>query len=330
MSRREFVFLSLALGLLAVPPCRAQSGDPDKLIRRTVVPSATDSRINTFTGGEYLHEVFYNPSAKDQGLLLVFLPGTGGTGANARNLCQLAANEGYHVLLLMYPDDVSMSAFHARTDRDAFRKARESVISGKAPYVRLNIGVPNSIENRLHALLAYADDRFPQENWGQFFLEKQGGPVDYSKLMLAGQSQGGGHAALMAYEHEVARVLMFGSPKDFNVHFNEPAKWYSSPSATPIDRFFSFVHSMDEGHGCTYPQQLQNYRAMTLMPKYAVVNVDNATAPYQHSHLLTSKRPEPSPHTSVIGDRAFTNVWQYMLEEPLRPDQGRATGEKSP
>src|SRR3954466_13197701 len=81
-------------------------------------------------------------------------------------------------------------------------------------------------------------------------------------------SQGGGHAALLAMQHEVARVLMFGSPKDFNVHFNQPARWFSGPNATPLDRYFSFVHSADEGHGCTYPQQLENYRAMKLMPRY--------------------------------------------------------------
>ena len=67
---------------------------------------------------------------------------------------------------------------------------------------------------------------------------------------MAGQSQGGGHAALLAMQRRVRRrVLMFGSPKDFNIHFGQPARWYSGPNATPLGRFFSFAHGADEGHG---------------------------------------------------------------------------------
>ena len=118
-------------------------------------------------------------------------------------------------------------------------------------------------------------------------------------------------------QHEVARVLMFGAPKDFNVYFNKPAKWFSAPSATPLNRFFSFVHSLDEGHGCTYAQQLENYRAMKLLPQYPVVNVDDNPPPFQHSRLLTSKIPTDNPHGCVVTNEGFISVWKYLLEEPV-------------
>jgi pimeloyl-ACP methyl ester carboxylesterase len=47
--------------------------------------------------------------------------------------------------------------------------------------------------------------------------------MDFGRMILAGHSQGGGHAAFIAMRHEVARVLMFGSPKDFSTRFNQPA-----------------------------------------------------------------------------------------------------------
>jgi pimeloyl-ACP methyl ester carboxylesterase len=216
-----------------------------KLVVRSVLPSATDSRIDKFSGDGWEHWVYFDPAATERHLLVVFLPGTGGKGNGAKAFCTLAAGEGFHVVSLAYPSDVSMSVFHASVDPDAFLKARENIIYGKLPFGKLDTGVPNSIENRLRQLLRYLAAKFPQEHWKQFLQTT--GDLRYSKLVLAGQSQGGGHAALIAMQHEVARVLMFGAPKDFNVHFNKPAKWFSGPNATPLDRFFSFVHSLDEG-----------------------------------------------------------------------------------
>jgi pimeloyl-ACP methyl ester carboxylesterase len=184
--------------------------------------------------------------------LLVFLPGTGGKASGTEKFNKLAANEGFHVVCLQYPDNFSISHYHESADPDAFAKARENIISGAAPIGKLHVNQPNSIENRLVKLLKYLSADSPSEHWGQFLSEKES--VDWENLILAGSSQGGGHAAFMAMKHKVAGVLTFGAPKDFNVHFNQPAKWYSGPSETALNRFFSFVHSADEGHGCSYAQ----------------------------------------------------------------------------
>lgn len=289
--------------------------DP-KLTVRSVVPADTDKRIDKFSGGEWQHWVYLNPNVPDKKLLLVFLPGTGGKPSGGHPVCTLAANEGFRAIMLAYPDTLSISHFHGSADPDAFQKARENILYGTTPFEGLDTGVPNSIQNRLHFLLHYLVDHFPQENWQQFF-HKGGRNFDYGRMIFAGSSQGGGHAALIAYEHPVARVLMFGAPKDFNVHFNQPAKWYGNTSATPLDRFFSFVHSKDEGHGCTYAQQLENYRAMKLTPRYPIVNVDTAAPPYNHSRLLTSERPSNFPHGAPSKNKVYRDTWKYLLEEPV-------------
>jgi hypothetical protein len=315
---RYSVLYPCLIALFVVQPgwAHAADGSRPKLVVREVVPSITDKRINQFSGGGWEHCVYYSPSVAPRHQLVVFLPGTGGTGHGARAFCTLAAQQGFHVVSIAYPSTISISVVRDSSDPDAFLKARENVIFGKAPFDKLRVDEPNSIHNRVRKLLRYLATTYPKEHWDQYRTGK--GSLEWGKLVLAGQSQGGGHAALMGMQHEVARVLMFGSPKDFNTHFQEPAKWYSGPNATPLNRFFSFVHSADEGHGCTYRQQLENYRALKLLPQYKVIDVDKAPAPYRHSRLLTASRPEKEPHTAVIGNPDYRDVWKYMLEGPVR------------
>jgi thiol-disulfide isomerase/thioredoxin len=285
---------------------------------RTVLPSDTDSRITAFSGKGWMHCVYYNPDAPRKNQLLVFMPGTGGKGPAPRFFADCAADLGFDVVSLAYPSTISMSTLHDSDDPDAFTKARTDVIYGTAPYKTLNITPENSIDNRLVKLLEYLARQYPQENWKQYLDGK--GSVVWSKLILAGQSQGGGHAPFIAKQHVVSRVVMFGAPKDFNIHFNQSAKWFSDPSATPIDRYFSFVHMADGENGCTYPQQLENYKAMGLMPKYAVVNVDDTPYPYEHTRLLTSNLASPHAHGAPVGNPIYTQAWKYLLTEPTASD----------
>jgi hypothetical protein len=295
---------------------RAADASASKLVVRKVVPSATDRRIDRFSGDGWLHCVYYNPAAKERHRLVVFLPGTNGKGPGTEAFCGLAANAGFHVVSLAYPSTTSMSVFRGSSDPNAFLKARNNVVYGKVPFKTLRVNEPNSIHNRLVKLLQHLAAKHPKEYWSQYL--GKGGALQWGKLVLAGQSQGGGHAGLLGMQHEVARVLMFGSPKDFNTHFKQPAKWYSGKRATPLNRFFSFVHSADEGHGCTYAQQLENYRAMKLLPRYKVIDVDKTSPPYRHSRLLTSSRQADNPHVAVIRNKAYAAVWKYLLEEATK------------
>ena len=316
MKRKVWNFYR-ALSLLAlVLLAQGEETNGTKLVVHEVLPSATDKSIDTFSGDGWLHWAYCNSAVPPRHQLIVFLAGTGGTGKGHKAFNQLAANEGYHLVSLAYPSAVSISHFHNSPDPDAFLKARENIIYGKMPFAGLDINPANSIYNRLVKLLHYLVETYPRENWSQFVTTSGG--LEWGQLVLAGQSQGGGHACLIALQHPVARVLMFGSPKDFNIHFNKPAAWFANPNATPLNRYFSFVHGADSNHGCSYPQQLENYRALKLIPQYPVINVDEIPAPFEHSRLLTSQRPQANPHGSVIGDTAYQGVWKYLLEEPVQ------------
>ena len=122
----------------------------------------------------------------------------------------------------------------------------------------ITISTADSIENRLqNARLSEA--RRPREQWGQFL--NQDGTIRWEAIAVAGQSQGGGHAALIAIKHRVARAICTGAPKDFSKRLNAPAAWYGDESATPKACFFTFNHRQDI-KGCTPEQLLQTLAAL--------------------------------------------------------------------
>lgn len=305
-------------------PARAESeiieqdneANPPELIVHRIIPSDTDNKITTFTTGGYQHWSWYNSAAKDKHQLVVFLPGTGGKGKGSGKFNKAAAKWGYHVISMAYPDSISMSWFHGSADPDAFERARYNIITGKLPYQGVKIDRPNSIENRLLAVLRFLAKNYPDEKWEQFL--DQSGNIAWERSILTGQSQGGGHACFMAIKlHRVARVLCFGSPKDFNIRYAKPGKWLSYDSMTAKERFFCFNHCKDDRNGCTYAHQLLNYRALGLSPKYGVVDVGKAQPPFEHTHLLTTSIQTGDPHNQPLHDGRNRPVWKYMLFESV-------------
>jgi dienelactone hydrolase len=289
----------------------------------SVLPRATDPQIDTFNDE---HTIYINPAVAPRKELLVFLPGTNGKTKNTKLFCTRAAELGYQVICLMYPDNLSATACWSDSDKESFTKFRLELIEGgeKSPYLEINRA--NSIENRLIKLLVYLRTQRPREGWEQFLSPKD--ELAWERLALAGQSQGGGHAALMAREHTVARVIMFSSPKDYSRRYNQPAAWYTTPN-TPLSRYFTFQHIQDK-QGCNYQQQLEILKKLGLTKLGEPVSVDTEKPPYAHSHILTTNYPgTPVPstqaHTSVVGDGGtpkneqkqplFEPVWTYMLTE---------------
>ena len=159
-----------------------------------------------------------------------------------------------------------MSAFAPAADPETFRKARENVLYGKAPIEKLDVNEPNSILNRLVELVRFLAAKHPKEGWDEY-LDGDASLL-WGKLVLAGQSQGGGHASLLAMRHEVARVLMFGSPKDFSVHFGKPAAWYSGPEPRPSTASSASCIAPTRAWACTYPAvgELSGPGAVAALP----------------------------------------------------------------
>ncbi|HEX9707917.1 MAG TPA: hypothetical protein VGA24_09805 [Steroidobacteraceae bacterium] len=307
--------MAAAVGLCVLVPA---AGGPHTYAVR---PQETDPAIQQFNQP---HRIFLDSEARPRGQLLVFLPGTGATTDDQEEFGRTAASLGYHVAYLMYPNDVAAAVCQDDDDENTFEKFRREIIGGDDLDGRVVVDRVNSIEHRLARLIRWLAANRAAEGWGQF-LEDEG--VVWPRIVLAGHSQGGGHAQLLAKDHSVARVVVMGSPKDYNHRHGRPAAWYGG-GATPAGRMFAFVHEQDT-QACSYAQQLENLRASGLT---TVADTDTLAPPYDYAHVLTTNQPgEPInsglAHLGLVfdftlprgsdGRPLYQPVWTHMLTAPV-------------
>ena len=301
-----------------------------------VWPSATGPGIEDYGIPHWVYiekgiVVSRDPSLPaDRHELLLWLPGTAprlpppdqpGAVRNwaSHKLCLLAASLGYHVISLDYSNAQSASCCNGDADPSAFETFRSAIITGGTT-ARITVTRADSIENRLIQLLRMLAREAPDEGWDAFL--NADGTICWQKIAVAGQSQGGGHSALIGIHHRVERVLCFSAPKDFSTTLNAPAAWYSEPSLTPKNRFFAFNDDQDR-QGCTPEQQVANLRALGLDLLEPAVSVDGTSPPYGHSHILMTDSPgmpvdSRTAHGETISPNnsgVFGPVWRYMLTE---------------
>jgi hypothetical protein len=281
-----------------------------------VKPETTDSQIDNWLEPHY---VYLNPSVPAKNQLFVFFSGSFGNPSRQRLITQQAAKLGFHAINLRYPNDWTVGGLCRRSnDKDCFEKVRLEIVDGENRSDLVNISPANSIENRLVKLLIYLDKEYPDEGWSQYL---DGNLPKWESIVVAGHSQGGGHAAIIAKEHKVARVVMLAAPTDFDRQTNAPGAWISKPHATPSDRYYGFVHLKDS----LLPTVEKSWELLGMPGE--VVNVDKEKTPYNNSHKLTSDATPATQgkyHGSVAtdgntpkmfdGEPAFKDVWQYLLE----------------
>lgn len=290
------------------------SAAPAGFMERQMTASATQAGIADRFGPH----VAVAPLGAATGRLFVHLPGTGGKPPSTLLILRQAGSQGVHAVGLAYPNLPTVDSLcSASSDIDCYAKVRLEIIDGtdRTPLVAINR--TNSIENRLVAVLAALAAQFPAEGWGQFLAA---GAPRWDRIAISGHSQGGGHAAMMARDRTMARVCMFGSPKDTSSFFNAPAAWQSDPHVTPADRYYGFNHQQD-----SQAITLRNWAALGLGALGAPVSVDGAAPPYGGSHQLTTNAVPSSAgeyHGSVVVDRntplaadgtpLFAPVWSRM------------------
>jgi pimeloyl-ACP methyl ester carboxylesterase len=315
----------LQLGLVVAVFVFAAGNLAAEVTRVKIIPRDTDPAI----GAEFNQP---NTAYVDRGIvvegdprlpavrreLLVFLPGTSGSGdRGGEGLCELAARLGYHAVSLTYPTAVAAAQVCANDpDPTAFESFRWALIEGgRSPHI--TVSRTESIEHRLIRLLQRLQALRPREAWGQFL--QADGTLRWESIAVSGHSQGGGHAALIALRHRVARVICTGAPKDYSRALDAPAAWYTRESATPKSRFFTFNHVADR-QGCNWPQQLRNLAALGLTALGAPVDVSKSSPPYGASRVLFTTFPATNDsreaHSSVIASKDASRlepVWRYLL-----------------
>jgi hypothetical protein len=253
------------------------------------------------------------------------LPGTTGLPTFYREIVRTGAQRGYHAIGLTYPNAVTVASFCVGSaDPDCVGKARAEIITGTDTSPVVTISAANSISGRLADLLRHLHALHPAEGWNQFLA---GGAPDWSRISLAGHSQGAGHAAYAAKLFSLNRVAMFAGPGDTAASGVGPAPWMSLPNVTPADRLYGFTHVNDELVPVNF--LLTAWTALGLGAFGPAVSVDGASAPYGGTRRLTSALtpvanaavPEPAHSAPVVdavtprdgsGVPLYRPVWIHM------------------
>jgi hypothetical protein len=165
--------------------------------------------------------------------------------------------------------------------------------------------------------------QFPAENWGQYL--SSGTMVNWQKVVTAGHSQGGGHAAFASKYFKVNRVIML-SWTDW-MWPGRNADWVTMPGPTPDSAYFGFIHTGDAAIFYGIPKTWENLGLTNYGP---ITSIDTTFAPYNSTHALVTSMPiDTTPtqanfHNSTSVDWAtpvntntglpvFLPVWRYLL-----------------
>lgn len=261
------------------------------------------------------------PGSTVQHKLFVFLPGTFGVPSQYELIVKAGAGRGFHTIGLDYPNSVAVGAVcQTSTDVNCFYDVRRAIITGAPVSPDITVSVPNSIETRLTEAIAYLHKNYSTEGWDEYLV---GGVVlDWSKVVIGGHSQGGGHAGVMTKLHAMHRACYFSSPPDYS---GGPANWMTIPSKTPATPQFGFAGLSDPS--VPYNELSANFTALGLAGP--AVSVDSNASPYGGSHVLTTDHaPNPSsePGTPLhgltvrdaftprdsFGKPLFDAAWNYL------------------
>jgi hypothetical protein len=321
-----FLVLVLAWTVFMLPAniLRIQ-GQPLTPTRYIIAPALTDAKATATNDSHY---VFVNRSVPAQNKLFVFIGGTGSNPRNIQLICNAAANAGLHVINIAYPNSLSIvQACSNSNDTSCFRRFREEAIYGTPVSSDIMIDTANSIVNRLIKLLMYISRTNPTESWGQFL---EGNQLKWTEIIVAGHSQGAGHAVFLAYTQQVYRCIAFSGPNDYSGLLNQPAAWFANSKKTPISAFYAFLHLQDETPFSSQVRgitgQIFNLQRIGILSD--TVQVDNTRPPYRNARLLYSAiQPRVGlgiarNHNSTVVDAntplmnglpTFAETWNYLL-----------------
>jgi pimeloyl-ACP methyl ester carboxylesterase len=193
------------------------------------------------------------PSGSARSTLVVLLNGSGSTPAEltfdpAQNLFVAAAASGNHVLAIAYRSDVAVVTM-CGSRPECYGGSRSTLVNGVfAPdadssltNIREDEGIIARIDQAIRALVVAR----PNGGWGSFIATATAPAasdrIAWPRVIASGHSQGGGHAAYMAKQFPLMRVVQFSSTCDAAA--GVPAPWTAAGSgwaASPATIFFGF------------------------------------------------------------------------------------------
>jgi pimeloyl-ACP methyl ester carboxylesterase len=314
------VFSAWLVILMAAFGCsKTNDATPDDSFHTyKILPQDTDQAIEETNKP---HFVFLDKSKILKDKLVIFIGGTDSAPSQYQLFSKAAASLGYHVVDLRYSNSVSTLICKDDDDGDCFTKFHEEIIFGGDQSSLVQVDAGNSIVNRLIKLLQYLQRNYPDDGWNQFYT---GESLSYSKFVLAGHSQGGGHAAYLAYKYSVDRVIFYSAPNDYSIKYDLPAGWCSADFATASDKFYGLMHKRDN----VVPpfEQYAIWEAMNMLSASDTSSADKSTyGNYRALYTNYEADPDASSHSlhnvpvmdgalpAGIEGAHLKEVWNYLL-----------------
>lgn len=256
------------------------------------------------------HIAVYDPQATPRHQLYLFLAGTGRSAESSLLMDRVFAGWGYHAISLDYEDNVIAVTCAHSSNSACFDNYRRAIVTGAPVSAKVRVDAANSILNRLARLLSYLVEFDPEGGWNQFVTD---GQPAWSLIIVAGHSQGAGHAAYIGKLFTVNRVLMFSGPQDYLDNLNEPAPWQAREGATPPSRFFAFLNLQDPFN---VHHQIANCMELMSMREPNTLMVEPGEGIHGDHHILINNYPTRQHHGSTLFPQ-FENVWKYMATIPV-------------
>jgi predicted esterase len=228
----------------SVAPATAKPALPESAVSVPVVhqikPSVTHAAIARLDDPHY---VAFDPAHdRADAPLVLFMAGTGGKPRDMFIFPQLL-RAGMRVVSISYNTREAIQQVCPRhPDPDCAAKVRAKRLYGTNTIDVIDDEPVDAIVPRLVWLLEYLQRVYPSEGWNRYL---DNGRMNWSRVIVTGQSQGAGMAAYIAQEHRVARAVLFSSPWD---SYGAPpvlAPWLSRPSATPPALWFGGYHGKE-------------------------------------------------------------------------------------
>lgn len=253
------------------------------------------------------HIALYDSVAEQRRELVLMLEGTGAPALSCRKFDSSLARMGYHAISLDYPNEVITTVCSDSPDSACFDGFRQEIVFGTPVSDKVKVDTANSIVNRFVVFLRWLVENDPQGGWGEYL---QDGQPRWERIVVAGHSQGAGHAAYLGKLFPLAGVLMLSGPQDYLQKLNRPAPWQGQEGKTPAERQYAFLNLRDPFN---YQFQVADVAAVTgFTIKDTTMVVAGGTVGGER-HIFVNDLETEDHHGSTI-NLVFVPVWQYIMD----------------
>lgn len=272
-----------------------------------VKPSEADPSVKNWDSA---HIVLYDKAIKNNKVLL-WLTGTkGSTDHVPQSFFKTALEQGYRIIALSFMSTPGVSQVckgdYLSENVDCAAEFRRKRIYGDNTFLPIPDQYQDAIIPRLTKLLQYLSKNDKEGAWSQYLNQNTGKPV-WSKIAIAGQSQGGGMAEFIAQHESVARIISFSGGWDYsNSRTKKIAGWYSQKLITPPQNVFATYHVKEVAAA-----------ELAEICKTLHIPSENVFALDQHIDQPTNKANSNPYHVEGIKNPVYKPIWIKMLGSGL-------------